>query len=370
MSARIYLDYNASAPVWPEAAEAVAEAMRAGANASSIHAPGRAARARIEAARDALAGLVGAEPAGIVFTGGGTEANNQAIRCSGAARVLVSATEHESVLSADQAARRVPVAAGGTIDLQALDRALAGDTRPALVAVMLANNETGVIQPIAEVVAIARRHGARVHCDAVQAAGKIPVDVEALGADSYAVSAHKLGGPQGVGALVLRDPDGAGRLIHGGGQERGRRAGTENVAGIAGFGRAAEVVAERLGEFAGLAALRDRVEGAIRSLDPGAPAPGAEAPRLPNTAMVVMPGCESAAQVIAMDLEGIAVSAGSACSSGRVRPPYVLAAMGVEAGAAMCALRVSLGWRTTADEIDRFIAAWAGLRERTARRVA
>ena len=370
MSARIYLDYNASAPAWPEAVEAVAEAMRAGANASSIHAPGRAARARIEAARESLARLVGADPAGIVFTGSGTEANNQAIRCSGAARVLVSGIEHESVLSADEAARRVPVAADGVVDLAALDRALAEGPRPALVAVMLANNETGVIQPVAEIVAIARRHGARVHCDAVQAAGKIPVDAAALGADSYAVSAHKMGGPQGVGALLLRDPDGAGRLIHGGGQERGRRAGTENVAGIAGFGRAAGIVAERLDGFARLATLRDRMEAEIQSLDPGARALGAEAPRLPNTSMIVMPGCESAAQVIAMDLEGIAVSAGSACSSGRVRPPYVLAAMGVEAGVAMCALRVSLGWRTTAEEVDRLIAAWAGLRRRTARRVA
>ena len=370
MSARIYLDYNASAPAWPEAVEAVAEAMRAGANASSIHAPGRAARARIEAARVSLAALVGADPAGIVFTGSGTEANNQAIRCSGAARVLVSAIEHESVLSADEAAGHLPVNADGVIDLAALDRGLAAEPRPALVAVMLANNETGVIQPIAEIVAIARRHGARVHCDAVQAAGKVPVDAATLGADSYAVSAHKMGGPQGVGALLLRDPDGAGWLIHGGGQERGRRAGTENVAGIAGFGRAAEIVADRLDAFARLAALRDRMEAEIRSVDPGARALGVEAPRLPNTSMIVMPGCESAAQVIAMDLEGIAVSAGSACSSGRVLPPYVLAAMGVEPRAAMCALRVSLGWQTTADQIDRLIAVWAGLRQRSARRVA
>ncbi len=370
MNATVYLDYNASAPMWPEAAEAAAEAMRAGANASSIHAPGRAARARVEQARESVARLVGADPAGIVFTGGGTEANNQAIRCCGAARVLVSAIEHESALSADERAVRLPVTADGVIDLEALDRALAAAPRPALVAVMLANNETGVVQPVAGAVAAARRHGARVHCDAVQAAGKIPVDAAALGADSYAVSAHKLGGPQGVGALVLRDPDGAAPLIHGGGQERGRRAGTENVAGIAGFGRAAEIAAQRLDEFARLSALRDRMEAEIRALDPGAWMPGAAAPRLPNTSMAVMPGCESAAQVIAMDLDGIAVSAGSACSSGRVRPPYVLAAMGVDEDAAMCALRVSLGWRTTAGEVDRFVAAWARLRDRTARRVA
>ena len=256
MSVRVYLDYNASAPVWPEAADAADEALRAGANASSIHAPGRAARARIEEAREAVARLVGADPAGIVFTGGGTEANNQAIRRSGAERVLVSAIEHESVLSADEEAEILPVTPRGVVDPEALDRALAADARPALVAVMLANNETGVIQPVAQVAEIARRHGARVHCDAVQAVGKIAVDVAALGADSYALSAHKVGGPQGVGALVLRDPDSAGRLIHGGGQERGRRAGTENVAGIAGFGRAAEIVAARLEDFTGLVALR------------------------------------------------------------------------------------------------------------------
>ena len=367
---RVYLDYNASAPVWPGAAEAVAEAMRASANASSIHAPGRAARARVEEAREQLARLIGAEPSGIVFTGGGTEANNQAIRCAGAGRVLVSAIEHESALSADERAEHLPVTADGVIDLGALDLALAGDPRPALVAVMLANNETGVVQPIPEVVAAARRHGARVHCDAVQAAGKIPVDVGELGADSYAVSAHKMGGPQGVGALVLRDPDAAGRLIHGGGQERGRRAGTENVAGIAGFGRAAEIVAGKLDAFARLAVQRDRMEAEIRTLDLGAWVAGEGAKRLPNTSMIAMPGCESAAQVIAMDLDGIAVSAGSACSSGRVRPPYVLDAMGVDEGVAMCAIRVSLGWQTAADEIDRFVAAWAGLRDRTARRVA
>ena len=370
MSVRVYLDYNASAPVWPEAADAADDALRAGANASSIHAPGRAARARIEDAREAVARLVGADPAGVVFTGGGTEANNQAIRCSGAERVLVSAIEHESVLSADEEAEILPVIPRGAVDPEALDRALAADARPALVAVMLANNETGVIQPVAQVAEIARRHGARVHCDAVQAAGKIAVDAAALGADSYALSAHKVGGPQGVGALVLRDPDSAGRLIHGGGQERGRRAGTENVAGIAGFGRAAEIVAARLEDFAGLAALRGRMEEEIRAIDPGAWIVGADAPRLPNTSMIVMPGCESAAQVIAMDLDGIAVSAGSACSSGRVQLPYVLDAMGVDEAAAMCALRVSPGWRTTSEEIDQFVASWAGLRRRTARRVA
>ena len=370
MSATVYLDYNASAPVWPEAADAVAEALRTGANASSIHAPGRAARAWIEEARESVARLVGADPAGIVFTGGGTEANNQAIRCSGVERVLVSAIEHESVLSADEGAGQLPVTRDGVVDLEALDRSLADGPRPALVSVMLANNETGVVQPLADVAAIARSHGARVHCDAVQAVGKIPVDVVALGADSYAISAHKMGGPQGVGALVLRDPDAAGRLIHGGGQERGRRAGTENVAGIAGFGRAAEIVADRLDDFAALAPLRDRIEGEIRAHDPEAGAVGTAAPRLPNTSMIVMPGCESAAQVIAMDLDGIAVSAGSACSSGRVQIPYVLDAMGLEPASARCALRVSLGWRTTAGEIDRFVSSWASLRRRTAQRVA
>ncbi len=370
MNARVYLDYNASAPVWPEAADAVSEAMRAGANASSIHAPGRAARARVEDAREELARLVGADPAAVVFTGSGTEANNQAIRCADAKRVLVSAIEHESVLAAEEEAERLPVSRSGVIDLAALERALAADARPALVAVMLANNETGVIQPVAEVGSIARRYGARVHCDAIQAAGRIPVDAEVLGADSYAVSAHKMGGPQGVGALVLRGPHGVERLIRGGGQERGRRAGTENVAGIAGFGRAAAVAAGKMNCFAALAGLRERMETAIRGLDPEATIVGADAERLPNTSMIAMPGCESAAQVIAMDLDGIAVSAGSACSSGRVQAPHVLAAMGVPETVSMCALRVSLGWQTTAAEIDRFVAAWGRIRDRAARRAA
>jgi len=371
MTPRVYLDWNASAPAWPAAAAAVAEALREGGNASSIHAAGQAARRRIEAARARVAALAGARADQVVFTSGATEANNQALRCAGRAAVLVSAVEHPSVLEAVPDAVRLPVDGDGVADLDALDRALAAAPAPALVSLMLANNETGVIQPVAEAAAVARRHGALVHCDAVQGPGRLPVDLAALGADLLSLSAHKIGGPQGVGALVLRDPGAAGRLIHGGGQERGLRAGTENLPGIAGFGAAAEsILALDSGAAAAMAALRDDLERRIRALAPDAVVFGAGAPRLPNTSQLAMPGLAAETQVIAFDLAGIAVSAGAACSSGRVEAPAVLAAMGVPDALARCAIRVSLGWTTTPADIDRFVAAWETLYRRRERRRA
>ena len=370
MVRRVYLDYNATAPVWPEVVDAVATALREGGNASAIHADGRAARAKIEAARASVAALVGAETETVVFTGGGTEANNQALRAAGRRRVLVAAIEHESVLLADGGARRVPSLPDGTVDLAALDRMLSEDGAPAVVAVMLANNETGVVQPVAEAARIAHAHGAVLHCDAVQAAGKIPVDVAALGADTYALSAHKIGGPQGVGALVARDPDGVARFIHGGGQERGRRAGTENVAGIAGYGVAARIAAARLEDFAALGARRDGLEARLRGIAGDAAVIGQGAPRLPNTSKLVMPGVASQTQVIAMDLEGISISAGSACSSGKVEVPHVLAAMAVPETLALSAVRLSMGWATTGDDLERYAASWAALWKRAGARAA
>ncbi len=370
MSERIYLDYNATAPAKPEVVDAMADILTRGGNASSIHHSGRRARAAVEAARRALADLIGAAADEVVFAGSGTDANNQAIRCSGRRRVLCSAIEHESVLFADPDPILLPVGGNGTIDLDALDRALSESDEPAVVAIMLANNETGVIQPIAEATAIARRHGAWLHCDAVQALGKIPLDVAELGADSYAFSAHKLAGPQGVGALVVRTPDALGRLIHGGGQERGLRAGTENVAGIAGFGVAAGLAKDALDAFAGLANLRDDLERRVANIAPGRVVFGEASPRLPNTAKFTMPGVSSETQVMAMDLAGIAISAGSACSAGKVEPPYVLTAMGVPDDVAVTAVRVSLGWRTRSEDIDRFIAAWRELYERAGARAA
>jgi cysteine desulfurase len=280
---------------------------------------------------------------------------------------VVSAIEHDSVLrAAGEGADRVPVTEAGVVDVAALDRILAADARPALVSVMLANNETGVVQPIGAVVACARRHGAVVHCDAVQAVGRIDVDFRALGLDLMTLSAHKLGGPQGVGAIVVADGIALDPLVKGGGQERSRHAGTENVAGIAGFGAAVAAVAAAPAERARIAALRDRLEDVLRARAPGLRVFGGEAERLPNTTCVAMPGVSSETQVMALDLAGFAVSAGAACSSGRVQTSHVLRAMGVGEAEASSAIRISLGWRTTGAEIDAFVAAWSDLHRRSA----
>jgi cysteine desulfurase len=331
-------------------------------NPSSVHSFGRAARNLVEDARERVARLAGARAADVVFTSGGSEANNLAVKGARAVRMMVSAIEHPSVLNAVPNAARIPVQDDGTVDLAALERMVAEAPRPGLIALMLANNETGVIQPVAEAARIAHAHGAKLHCDAVQAAGKIAVDVGRLGADTVALSAHKLGGPQGVGALIVRAGAGLSALISGGGQEHGLRAGTENVAGIVGFGVAAECARNELDGYARIAVLRDYMEQSL-----GARVFGATAPRLPNTSQIAMPGVAAETQVIGFDLDGIAVSAGSACSAGKVEAPYVLAAMGVPEGEAAAAIRVSLGRDTTREEVDRFIAAWRVLHRRTRR---
>jgi len=364
MTEPVYLDYNATAPARREAVDAVAAALREAGNASSVHRFGRAARRRVEAAREQVAALVNARASGVVFTSGGTEANNQALRGHGRPRVLVSAGEHDSVLRAVPEAERIPLTRDGRVDLTALATMLADDPRPALVSVMLANNETGVIQPVAEVAALAKDFGARVHCDAVQAAGKVPVDIRTLGVDLLTLSAHKLGGPQGVGALVLADDAPLEALLLGGGQERGYRAGTENVAGIAGFGAAAEVAVSELKQVARLAEWRDHLEREARALAPHAVVHGATATRLPNTSCIGLPGMSAETQVMSLDLAGVAVSSGSACSSGKVHPSHVLAAMGVPRAEAGAAIRVSLGWATRAGDIDRFLAVWGRLAQR------
>ncbi len=352
-----YLDHNATSPMRPVALDAVVEALRAGGNPSSVHRAGRAARARIDAARRQVAGLVGALPAEVIFTSGGTEANNMALTGSGRSRVLVSAIEHDSVLKAVPEAQHIPVDRDGVIDLAALERMLAASRQAALVSVMFANNETGVIQPVAEVVRLAQAAGALVHCDAVQAAGKVAVDLHGLGADYLSLSAHKLGGPTGVGALAVRSgaPLACDRL--GGGQEFNRRAGTENVAGIAGFGVAAEASKGGLH----VEALRDRVEASLRAIAPAATVHGSRAPRLPNTSCISMPGVKAETQVMALDLAGVCVSAGAACSSGKVTRSAVLTAMGVEPAEADTALRISCGWNTVFEDIERLITAWKGL---------
>jgi cysteine desulfurase len=358
-----YLDYNASAPVRPEVALAIAAALGRTGNPSSVHRAGRAARAVLEDARAAVAALVGAPAEAVVFTSGGTEANNQALQSVSGAR-LVSAIEHDSVLAAAPEALRIPVDGDGVIDLARLAELLA-TVRPALVSVMLANNETGVIQPVRELVACARRHGALVHCDAVQAAGKIPMDVKDLGVDLMTLSAHKLGGPQGVGALLLGPGIEPAALHRGGAQERRWRPGTENLPGIVGFARACELAAADTEWRQRVGALRDRLEAAIAAIAPEARVLGAAAPRVANTSCLTMPGVGNQTQLIDLDLAGIAVSAGSACSSGKVGPSHVLAAMGVAAEEAQTAIRVSLGWASTASDVDRFVAAWSRLYART-----
>jgi len=364
MSRDIYLDYNATAPLRPEALAAIAAALAETGNASSVHRFGRRARKRVEDAREAVAALAGATPAAVVFTSGGTEANNLALRGAGRERLLVSDIEHDSILAAAPAAERIAVGPDGVVRLEALAALLQRDRRAALVAVMLANNETGVVQPLGQIVELAHAHGALVHADAVQAAGKIGIDFAALGADLMALSAHKLGGPQGVGALLVRDGLAVVSQLRGGGQERGLRAGTENVAGIAGFGAAASAARKGLPAYARLAALRRRLEQGIAALSPGTRFFGREVPRLANTSCFTMPGVASETQLIALDLAGIAVSAGSACSSGKVRPSHVLRAMGASEAEASSAIRVSLGWLTRAEEIERFIEAWGALYNR------
>lgn len=363
--APIYLDYNATAPVKPAVAEAMAEALLAPGNPSSVHGFGRAARKRVEDARERIAALVDCAPAELIFTAGGTEANNTALKGAGRRAIVASAIEHPAVLRAAEARAGtlvlLPVDAEGRVDMAALDGALAAHGPDALVSVMLANNETGVIQPVAEIAARARAAGALVHCDAVQAPGRIPLSFAALGVDMMSLSAHKFAGPKGIGALVVRAGLDVAPLVHGGGQERGRRGGTENGAGIVGFGAAAALAREDLARAGEIAALRDRLEARLRETEPAVRVFSAGAARLPNTSCVTMPGVQSETQVMGLDLAGAAVSAGSACSSGKVEPSHVLRALGAPDEVGGCAIRVSLGWATTEREIDRFARAWRAL---------
>ena len=347
---RAYLDYNAGAPLRPEASAAMA-AVETG-NPSSVHHEGRTARALVEAARRQVAALISAgDGARVVFTSGGTEACRMAAESGG--RVPACATEHAAVLESDASIALLPVRADGLLDLDALDEAL-GDAQ--LVCIQLANNETGVLQPIAEIAARCRARGARLFCDAVQAAGKLPLDFDALGCDMLALSAHKLGGPMGVGALVMRE----GALPpSGGAQEYGFRAGTENVAGIVGFGAAAEAAHDALADFARLAEWRNDMEIALCAQRPDCVIFGAGAPRLPNTSCFSASGLDAETLLMALDLDGFAVSAGAACTSGKVAASHVLAAMGVGEDLSRGALRVSLGWDTQADEPARLVESWA-----------
>jgi cysteine desulfurase len=358
-----YLDYNATAPLRPEVMAAMNEALAEVGNPSSVHRFGRAARARLEQAREEVAALAGAKPSQVVFTGGGTEANNLAVTC-GAASQIVSSIEHDSILEAAPRAARVRVTPEGVLDIEALAAQLRSAAAPALVSVMLANNETGAIQPVREAVEVTHKAGGILHCDAAQAAGKIAVDMREVGADMMTLSAHKFGGPPGCGALILADHVPLQAQLRGGRQERGRRAGTENVAAIAGFGVAAALARRDLPRMADVKQLRYRLERQALGSVPSARVYCQEVDRIPNTTCLGLPGLPAETQVMAFDLEGIAVSAGSACSSGKVRPSHVLSAMGVGADAAASAIRISLGWRTSAEDIEDFLAVWRQLAAR------
>lgn len=372
MTQRVYLDWNATTPLRPEARAAMTTAFEAYGNPSSVHAEGRVARGLVEGARESLAKALGASPARIIFTSGGSEANALALlpglqKDGGAplSRLIVSAIEHPSVLAggrfSDTDIARAPVTPEGLLDLDALAALLEGQA-PALVSVMLANNETGAIQPVRQAADLVHGHGGLLHVDAVQGFGKIPCRIEALGADLLTVSAHKIGGPKGVGALILAQ-DGLvlPPLIRGGGQERSRRAGTENVIGIAGFGAAVEAAMQAMANEAGrLESLRAQCEAGLMQ-HPGTVIFAKDALRLPNTILFAAPGFKAETALIGFDLAGIALSSGSACSSGKVRPSHVLEAMGVTPGLAGNALRLSMGWTTTESDIQSVLNTWNNL---------
>jgi cysteine desulfurase len=358
MKQTVYFDHNATTPVRAEVADAMAGALVLGGNASSVHGAGRQARQLVEEAREIIAELVGASPAQIVFTSGGTEANNLVLRGTECDHNLVSAVEHNSVLDAADNIEIVPVDGNGVIDLTALTSRLSEIDGQVLISVMLANNETGVIEPIAEIVRIAKEHGALVHTDAIQALGKVNVDWGDLGVDFISLSAHKIGGPQGVGALVINEEIPLKSILRGGGQERSRRAGTENVPGIVGFGAAAKLIAGELDQISKTQDLRDRMEASIKAKCSDAVIFGESIDRLPNTSCVSMPGVTSETQVMKFDLEDYMVSAGSACSSGKVQASHVLKAMGVDEETASTAIRISLGFGNNSNDVDAFVSQW------------
>jgi cysteine desulfurase len=364
----IYADHNATTPLRSQARDAMLNALEAPGNPSSVHRHGRAARACLERARRQVAKFLGAVPEAVIFTSGGTEADILALRGAGRTRVLVSAIEHDAVLAAVPDAERIPVTRDGVVDLVEVDALLGASDTPALVSVMWANNETGAIQPLAEVVALARAHGALTHSDAVQAAGKLAIDFSTSGLDMMSVSAHKIGGPPGVGALLVREGLALQPLIAGGGQERGRRSGTENLPGIAGFGAAAEQAAIDLmaspGNIERIAELRDLFEERLQAAAPKARVLCRNVPRLVNTSCVFMPGMPAETQVMALDLDGVAVSAGSACSSGKVKRSHVIEAMEPGGAAAANSIRVSLGWTNTEEDVPRLVDAWLKLYKR------
>ena len=353
----IYLDYNATSPLRPFVKDTMAHAMDISGNPSSVHGAGREARRVVEDARQAVANSVGVEPVNVIFTSGGTEANNMALAAHNYDVILISAIEHDSIINIkDTIFLTIPVDSNGVVDHDALEKLLKDHNgQKILVSVMMANNETGVIQPIHGIAELAHEYGAHIHTDAVQAWGKVPVHFDTLDVDLMTIAAHKVGGPKGVGALIARENFPVKSLLSGGGQERSRRAGTENIPAIAGFGALAEKIDDVLAEWESLSTLRADLEDFLIENDHTIYS--TDAKRLPNTICVAI-DTSAETKVMQMDLKNIAISAGSACSSGKITPSHVLKAMGLDDTAARQAVRISIGWGTTADDIAAFKKAW------------
>ncbi len=355
----LYLDYNATAPLQQEAKQAMLEGMELVGNGSSVHQFGRQVRQKIEQARQEVAGFIKTAPANVIFTSGATEANHLAL-CGFEGRIIISAIEHDSVDQARPDRLVCQVDASGIIDLTALEALLKEENVPTLVCVMAANNETGVLQPLEKIVGLAKKYGAFVHCDAVQVIGRLPLSLE--GIDLISLSAHKLGGPQGVGALVMQTDVPIKAQLRGGGQERSFRSGTENFLGIIGFAAALKAAKEK--DWIAVEHVRDALEERLKGLCPEAVLVAQEAPRLPNTTVLIMRDVKGATQVMNFDLAGIAVSAGAACASGKVKISRVLKAMGIPEALADCAIRVSLGPTSRMDMVDRFLEVWMDIYQR------
>lgn len=365
----IYFDANATMPIKPSVIAKVTEVMEEVGNGSSVHTLGRRARAHIENARDELSKLLNIAPANIIFTSGATESLNTVLKNTPEDKVWISAIEHPAGREPVSDAQKIPVTSDGVVDLTALEKMLESDT-PELISVMLVNNETGVIQPIKKIVDLAQAKGIKVHTDASQALGRIHIDMKELGVDYLSLSSHKFGGPQGVGALVLGPcVTNSPKLMYGGGQEKSRRAGTENVAGITGLGEAARLAKEDIDAFQKLSVFRDQIEDTFRKDFPGIKVWGQGAPRVANTICFTLKGVPASTMLMNLDMVGICVSSGSACSSGSVKGSTVLMAMGADEEEATCAIRFSMTWQTTQEDVDTFLDEWAKIYARIKHKV-
>ena len=361
---KIYLDYNATALIRPEVLSLVTQIMGEVGNASSVHSFGQHARKYIEDARAQIAALCTVTPKEVVFTSGATESINTVLSGYRDKRVLISTIEHPAVIAAAPHAEKIPVTPDGLVDITAYKTMLNDGEPPALVSIMLVNSETGVIQPITKMAKMAHEVGALFHTDAVQGAGRVDISLDALGVDFMSLSAHKMAGPQGVGAIITRKGLELSKFMLGGGQEKNCRAGTHNTAGIAGMGLAAQIARTKIGQYAEIQKLRDDMETRMHQISNHVKIYGENAPRVGNTCNVGLQGVPAQTQMMALDLDGIAVSSGSACSSGSFKPSHVLTAMGANEEEAKSALRISMGWATTPADIDAFLTCWQKMAEK------